>query len=510
MSVNMRIMIVDDERMICEWLEFCIQNHPACELCGIAHNGEQGMALFEEVKPDVVFSDIKMPVMNGLELLDKIKEISPETMVVLLTAFSEFDLARQALRSGADEYLLKTEMNSQSFQEVAKRLESRIKVCEQKNRDKEAELGSSSKNHSIIRNIVLSGKRLSKQDLEKLKDCHIRLRDGGLFSLAVWKKELLKDFSFPEQELVHHITGLEYDNMIYVMVGNMARGLTEMEKRQILYEYAGNLSSVNHCIVGMSAILESLTDISQMIAQSVHALSGGFYEPRRKVLETAIAGKEILALQEQWNVQRKRSYQELYAKDGQEFGKKIEEILEEAMELKSSPPAGLLQLCSDAMETAHIRYASEDGDVMEHVLSEARRLIWHTASYEELKQHVMEYVVETIYRKELDVRKLSKGVAEAVEFICKNYSQPLSLDQVAAKVHLNAEYLSRIFKEEVGCNYTVFLSKTRLKRAAYLLSHSSERVQKIAEQVGYPNVSYFSTTFKKQYGVNPYEYRREE
>ena len=74
---RMKILVVDDERMICEWLEYCIQNNPGCELAGCAHNGEQALALFKQTDVDVVFTDIKMPVMGGLELLKKIKEHKP-------------------------------------------------------------------------------------------------------------------------------------------------------------------------------------------------------------------------------------------------------------------------------------------------------------------------------------------------------------------------------------------------------------------------------------------------
>ena len=76
----MKILIVDDERMICEWLQFCIGQNPECQLTGCAHNGEQALALFQENEPDVVFTDIKMPVMGGLELLKRIKEISPDRL----------------------------------------------------------------------------------------------------------------------------------------------------------------------------------------------------------------------------------------------------------------------------------------------------------------------------------------------------------------------------------------------------------------------------------------------
>lgn len=108
----------------------------------------------------------------------------------------------------------------------------------------------------------------------------------------------------------------------------------------------------------------------------------------------------------------------------------------------------------------------------------------------------------------MDESKLSKSVMEAVKYMRKHYSEPISLESVSAEVHLKTDYLSRIFKEETGMNYSAFLAEIRLKKAAYLLNNTSERVQEIGKAVGYPNVSYFSTTFKKRFGLNPYEFRR--
>ena len=118
----MRVMIVDDEKLICEWLEFCISANPACTLVGVAHNGREGLELYCREKPELVLTDIKMPVMDGLELLHAIRQQSSGTKVVLLTAFADFEMARNALREGADEYLLKTEMNSEVLQEMLSRM----------------------------------------------------------------------------------------------------------------------------------------------------------------------------------------------------------------------------------------------------------------------------------------------------------------------------------------------------------------------------------------------------
>ncbi len=90
----------------------------------------------------------------------------------------------------------------------------------------------------------------------------------------------------------------------------------------------------------------------------------------------------------------------------------------------------------------------------------------------------MEFIRNVLAYQDVDERRLSKGVAAAVDYVRKHYSEAISLEMLSQKVHLNPEYLSRIFKEEVGCTYSAFVSEIRLKKAAYLLSHTTERVQK--------------------------------
>ena len=79
----MKILIADDERLICEWLQFCIKENPEYEIAGVASNGEQALKLYKESEPDLVLTDIKMPVMDGLTLLKEIKKINSSTFVIL-------------------------------------------------------------------------------------------------------------------------------------------------------------------------------------------------------------------------------------------------------------------------------------------------------------------------------------------------------------------------------------------------------------------------------------------
>ena len=221
----MRILIVDDERMISEWMQYCIEKHPDCQVVGCAKNGEEALELFRKMTPDVVFTDIKMPVMDGIELLKQVKKESPETVVILLTAFEEFDLAREALRHGCDDYLLKTEMNSAYFQEVLTGLVRQVAESGLQIRPGEQEETEGQK-RLIIRNILQSRSVLSEEDVEQLGRCNVHWREGDLFAVAVWRKEMLKSFEIPMNHAVHHVAGYEYNNEYFVFVGNLIKGMT--------------------------------------------------------------------------------------------------------------------------------------------------------------------------------------------------------------------------------------------------------------------------------------------
>ncbi len=504
----MRILIADDERMICEWLQFGIESNPDCELVGCAHNGEQALDLFEEKGADVVFTDIKMPVMDGLELLKRIKELSPETIVIMLTAFAEFDLAREAIRQGGDDYLLKTEMNHQMFQEVLAQIQ--MKVRRNKTEGHESiETESTGQQHSIISDILRDGRPLNEEDIKQLKECNIRWRDQGLFAVAICKKELKKDFTLPQNPLVHHVIGFDYDQFLYIIAGNLARDLSEYKKNQVLYEYASSIVRKNQCMAGLSSIIERLPYISDAIIQAAYGLGRGYYEGRIKVWKAEETGGKIRGKEAYWEEYYRKRRRELYELSGHSFYLTMEEVMDEAKRKIAVPIREFASFCCDSMEMAYMRFAGEDAQLMHHMLQEEKRIVRGAVDFQEVQNRVLEFIKNVLGYSEFDEKKLSKGVASAVSYVRKHYNEPISLESIAREANLNAEYLSRIFKEEVGCTYSAFLSEIRLKKAAYLLSHTTERVHKIAESVGYPNVSYFSTTFKKRYGVNPYEYRRE-
>ena len=165
-------------------------------------------------------------------------------------------------------------------------------------------------------------------------------------------------------------------------------------------------------------------------------------------------------------------------------------------------------LCKECLDVIYLQYVNDNTTFTKNALNRAKLGIDEAIHFSEMKRISLEYTAANIPDNEINEKELSQRIFKAVVFIQQHYNEPISLEQIAKEANLNPEYLSRVFKEETGYNYSTFLSNIRLKKAEYLLKNTMEKVQNIAEMVGYSNVSYFSTIFKKKYGVNPYEFRR--
>ena len=261
----------------------------------MAHNGREALELFRQTGPDLVLTDIKMPVMDGLELLHALRALSDTVKVVLLTAFAEFDMARQALREGADEYLLKTEMNNEALQELLARM---AKACDV---DDAGGLMASAQAHAIVRKILRQEPPLSDADLAELRACGVRWRSNGLFALAVWKQSLMSGgLQLPAGGPGHHIAGFDYTDRIYVVVGNLPRALSSGEKSRQLTDYAKQVQQANRCMVGVSSVTDEMRQIPAMAKQAAFSLAQGFYTGQVKLYEPQRPLAELEARDKAW------------------------------------------------------------------------------------------------------------------------------------------------------------------------------------------------------------------
>lgn len=498
----MKVLIVDDEKMICEWLEFCISKNPAYQLVGIAHNGKEGLELFKKYEPDLVLTDIKMPVMDGMEFLHAIRAQSASAKVVLLTAFAEFEMARRALREGADEYLLKTEMNNEVLQNLLNRVQSACRNMDSTGTDS---VTSTSQAHAIVRKILRQGAPLREQDLAELRQCGLRWRNNGLFALAVWKQSLMNGgLQFPKESPARHVAGFDYTDRIYVVVGNLPRTVSSLEKDRQLTAYAQQIHQLNRCMVGVSSVTDEMSMIPAMVRQAALSLSRGFYEESVQLYQPEQSLERLRERDRAWRAALPALRVRLYQQRNEQRYQILEEFFRETAKQQIGEVDVLTKFCADSYDLLHAQATALGLEAEDPEQVRAGMAV--SISMSEICRPVLE-LAQRCGQKVNPSQPRSKAVRLALSYIRSNYAQQLSLEQVAAEVYLTPEYFSRIFKEEMGVTFVNYLTDVRLRHSVQMLETTALRVQDVAQAVGYPNVSYFSTIFKKKYGMSPYEYR---
>ncbi len=499
----MKVLVVDDEAMICEWLQFCISQNPSCQLVGVAHNGMEALEIFQKEEPDLILTDIKMPVMDGLELLHALREINNHVKVIMLTAFSDFDLVRQALREGASEYLLKTEMQNDVLQELLNRTAEEMQLSKGSS---ELDIANISQAQSVISRILRQDKELTEDDLEKLHQFNIRWRNNGLFALAVWKKHILKHgLSFPQETQTRHVAGFDYTDRVYMIVGNFPKTLSIAEKARQLTAYARQVQNMNDCMVGVSAITDEMRQIPFMVRQASCSLGEGFYTGEKRVYEPRYPLSELLRKNQIWKSAFTEFRVRLHQAQGVQRYELVKAFLEEASEQKILAVESLCKLCMDAFDL--LEFEAKGNGINLEETDRLRTQLQQSILLEEVDQ-IMELAARRCCLTTAQYVPKSQNIRLAVEYINAHYAEQLSLEQVAAQVYLNPDYFSRAFKTETGQTFVNYLTDIRLQHSVRLLENTALRVQAIAQQVGYYNASYFSTTFKKKYGMSPYDYRR--
>ena len=127
--------------------------------------------------------------------------------------------------------------------------------------------------------------------------------------------------------------------------------------------------------------------------------------------------------------------------------------------------------------------------------------------FSEIEEYMKEYVQKIQKLRTESITNYSAPIQRAVMYIKENYAKSITLSDVAEYLEFSPDYFSRIFKEETGINFTAYLTEVRLRQAAELLSKTNMKVYEVSDLVGYSNMSYFSTVFKKKYGLNPFDFK---
>lgn len=497
----MKVIIVDDEILIREWLQFCIKDIPNLEIVGSAANGAEALALYQQHHAEIVLTDIKMPVMDGIALLHEIRKISKDSIVILLTAFSEFEYARAAIRAGASEYILKTEVSAESLKEVIQKATAQLSQKES--------LTNKADSHRSLFNMLQKNHPLTPQDIELLHKNNCNLDSQDIVALAFFNQDMNGKHNISSKNAAN-IYMFKYDDIYTVLFANIKGGNTDYEKQQLQYNFAKEVYQQCNCKLGCSSVINKIEDLKDALIEATTSLTSMFYGVEQDIYTINEKGADIKKRLEKENILLNQFYKAFLPMSGNEKLKTLEDMLHNIKEERFININKVISFCKELLELMYANDMNKQDSFVKSSLDNCIEQINESFSYESIKEIMLTFAQKHIYTEIFNEQNLSKGIKLAISYIREHYHEVLSLVDIAEYVHLNPDYFSRIFKEETGQTYIAYLTYFRLSKACEMLINSNYKVQEIAEAVGYANVSYFSTVFKKQYGCNPYEFRRGE
>lgn len=497
----MKVIIVDDEVLIREWLQFCIKDIPNLNIVGSASNGAEALALYQQHHAEIVLTDIKMPVMDGITLLHEIRKISKDSIVILLTAFSEFEYARAAIRAGASEYILKTEVSAESLKEVI------LKATAQFNQKEN--IYNKAENRHYLLNMLQKHHPLTTDDIALLQENNCFLDNHYIVSIAFFNRDLSNKKHLTSQ-IASNIYMFKFNDIYTILFANIKGGNTDFEKQQLQRSFAKEVHSQCNCKIGYSRVIQNIEDLGDSLIEATTALASAFYGVEQDLYAIDEKGEDIQKRIEKENILLNQFYKAFLPMSGNEKLSTLEEMLCSIGNEKFINIKKVMFFCKEILELMYANDMNKEDSFVKNSLDNCLEQINNAFCFEGIKNIMLSFVQTHIYIDMFNEQNLSKGIKLAISYIREHYHEVLSLVDIAEYVHLNPDYFSRIFKEETGQTYIAYLTYFRLSKACEMLINSNYKVQEIAEAVGYNNVSYFSTVFKKQYGCNPYEFRRGE
>lgn len=536
---EIKVFLVEDEMVIRRGIKNSIDwEKEGYIFCGEASDGELAYPMIIKEKPDILITDIRMPFMDGLELCKLVKKELPNIKILILSGYDEFDYAKEAIRLGVTEYLLKPISSG-------KLLEALNGVSESIRREKEdkdlvrkymEEMRENTEHEKQKFFEQMIAGNLSMADaLETGKKYEMNL-SAGMYNLLLFRftlgeenrksGELLGEAEYAIEKLTER---LEYvfefqrgvEGWAFLLMADNEEQMSERVKELLkdLEEIMKNYSTIAY-FGGIGQPVARLRELEESFREAERALAARFTMELNRIISVedirmaqnvdTLDDIEITSFGE---IEKTRTMLEKFLNNGAED--EIDEFVDVYInELPEESLKSVLMrqyIIMDAyivMMSFCEKIEGIEGE-MQAQSEELKNSMKTIQTLEEIKNYIRMLLKKIIgVRDTISGRRYSDIIEIAKDQIRKTYmSDEISLNTIAAEVGMSPSYFSSIFSKEMGKTFVEYLTEIRMDRAKELLMCSSMKTSEIGYEVGYKDPHYFSYIFKKTQNCTPKEFR---
>ncbi|MCX7709867.1 MAG: response regulator [Clostridia bacterium] len=530
-----KLLVVDDESMIRDGI---VKGIPwqslGYEICGEAENGLAAIGKLNECSPDVIISDIRMPQMDGIELMEYLSQKHPSIKMIILSGYSDFDYLKKSIKNNVYDYLLKpTRINT--FVELFTKLKVEM--------DEEA---------------------LKKQEYDTLKK---RLVENLPYLEQIFLNQLVTGFYHDEKEInekknFYNIPMLEGKLAVVVVEIDNPQSILEVseEKKQLLNLYIIQVAtriveetiqgkffiSNDGSIIGICCLNASMNNLINVIKE----IQKNVFEHRKLSISFGVSNAfdNILEISGYY-LQAKQAIKQKICLDNQSIilFSDLESIIENDLPAVSFDTEKITDLVfgnknDELSEYIHLvlnrlknkmfkSFEPMDVSILKMIFEVDNYFYQYGVSIKRILEEMDSGYLDIYQKNSLDLKKdwlisilvqvsqevnrkrtekISGIICEVKRYIEKSFcSNSLCLESVAELFKKSPPYLSKLFKEETGENFSDYITRLRMEKAKELLKDITVKAYEVGEKVGYADISHFSRKFKSYTGMSPSQFRGE-
>lgn len=481
------VLIVEDEKLIRAGIKTMVQRSGVpVEVIIECANGEAAMEVLREQHVDVMFTDIRMPKMDGIELVSRAMELQNPPLMVAISGYDDFSYAVEMLRHGVREYLLKP-VEREKIAGILTKLNDEIEK-RQTIQQTEKKVG-----YQQLKFIFTSAS-MSQEEEELLEQKYANLFFDKPYVVCVTGKNAM-----PEE------------NRSYIYVDDVEGGDVFIVEADNLEELCAN--ELAEGCAGISAVHSGIRELLDAYKESFAMRKRAFClgqeirfgnEPKLSVPETLRIQAQKL-LRDQNCMQR---IQLIGTDKTEELTQHWNRLFEETKRER---------IGQEEFEKVVLMFLEEVGTIYKNAMSdENQRLIpecRHVLGYVNISQFedVLMGMILDLHNhinNLLDANRNQQKMKEAVEYIKQNYNKDLNMAVVSNYISMNYSLFSFSFKQYTGKNFVNFLKELRVTKAKELLAGTEMKIIEISQMIGYENEKHFMKIFKSECGVSPSEYRK--
>ncbi|MBT2679981.1 response regulator [Bacillus sp. ISL-35] len=496
-----KVLIADDEKNIRLGIQAMIKREYPEFTTFIASDGQEALERIEENEPDIVITDIKMPRMDGIQLIKEIQQKEIQTAIVILSGYDDFSYAKEAIKHKVRDYLLKPVNRSELFKTL-KLITEELEHSQKMTYQHMDEYRASQLNY------ILLNPNLQKDVVEDLyKKMKIEAYPDGFYvgiidaEVEIENAHLLEKINQLLQSSSDCIPFLDKDGRVTIISA-------DLEQFSLFKEQLGR---DRHLVftIGISEKEQDIRELKKTYEQAATALKYHFLYPRRQVIffenvkekpdGSSIPVELINKISNMLGTEREN-----------EIKTNLRQVMDFDVIAHSSISylEDLNQAINETIFKGFFKRLGDESLVTFELLNKIDD-IYNFDNFHEYF-HALEGLLMRIHEYNKQMRSVyseQKYMDRAIAYIRENYHKDLNLAVVANYISLNYSYFSHMFKEYIGQNFVDYLKMVRVENAKKLLKETDFKILEISEMVGYKNPKQFARVFREAEGISPKEFR---